>query len=319
MAGPVVAGPVRAGPVPAVMVVAALVPAARMLAGLAVLPPVVRTGVPLLARVGSEESRRGAPDRCGGPAPGGQGHRMVRHHLGAARPPGGRRAAPLAGRPPEAAEDGQHPARVPGVGPGDRDARIRERGVHLLILGIARHRAADLRQGPDRRAEAHRTARRGSRTGGSCARRLDADGRGAADQVRRTLLVGSRAAQVHRVPVIADTPAGVAVQPVDRPASRDPDRVPGVTDHLECRAADLRREPHRGPAAGRRLGRGQYPEYRVRQRHDQRKSDYPTHLHPPECDSTRNRRGTTSGLAPSRSLRRPAGMRIAHRAVAIRE
>ncbi len=321
-AGPVAAGPVAAGPVAAGPVAAGPVRAGVVPAGLAVLAPVVGTGVPLLAGAGGEERRRGVPGRCGGPAGGGQGHRMMRHHQRAAWRPGDRR--PLGGRPgdrrpPEAAEDGQHPARVPGVGPGDRDARIRERGMHLLVLGVARHRPADLRQGPDRRAEARDAARRGSRTGGSRARGLDADGRGAADQVRRALLVSSRAAQVHRVAVIADTPAGVAIQPVDRPAGRNRDRVPGVADDLGSRAAGLRGEPYRGPGAGRRLGRGKYPEHRVRQRQDQRKGDYPTHLHPPECDSARNRRGTTSGLAPSRSLRLQPACAPPIGAVAIRE
>ena len=229
------------------------------------------------------------------------------------RPPPGRlrpltgrplaRRRPLTRRPPQAAEDGQHPARVPAVGPGDGRARIRERGVHLLILGIAGQRRPDLRQGPDRRADVDGPARRGSRTRRPRDRRLDADRRRAADQVRGAELVRSRAAQVHRVPVVADAAAGVAVQPVDRPARRDPDRVPGVTDHLERRAAGLRRQAHRGSGAGHTLGRGEYPQSRVCKCHDQRKGDYPTHLHPPECDSARNRRGTTSGLAPSRSLR----------------
>ncbi len=312
-AGLVPGGLVGAGLVPGALVFSALVFSALVHAGLAVLPPVMRAGMPLLAVVGGEEGRRGAPHRCGAPGPGGQGRRRARHHLGADCPRGGRRlpagrrpldsGRPLDSRPPQAVEDGQHPARVPGVGPGDREARSRERGMHLLILGIAGHRRADLRQGPDRRADVHRPARCGSRTRRPRTRRLDADRRGTADQVRRTLLVGSRAAQVHRVPVVADAPAGVAVQPVDRPARRDPDRVPGVTHDPERRTAGLRREPHRGPEAGHRLGRGKYPESCVRKRHDQRKGDYPTHLHPPECDSTRNRRGTTSGLAPSRSLR----------------
>ena len=215
---------------------------------------VVRAGMPLLAGVGGQERRRGAPGRCGAPGPGGQGRRVARHHLGAAcAVRGGRRPWPARRRwprrPPQAAEDGQHPARVPGVGPGDRDARIRERGMHLLILGIAGHRRADLRQGPDRRADVHRPARRGPRCPLTPVPAADADRGGAADQVRGALLVGSRAAQVHRVPVVADAPAGVAVQPVDRPARRDPDRVPGVTDHLERRAAGLRREPHRGSRA----------------------------------------------------------------------
>ncbi len=111
-------------------------------------------------------------------------------------------------------------------------------------------------------------------------------------------------AEVDRMLVVPDAPAGIAVQPVHWPARGDPDRVPGEPDYLEPGPAGPRREVHCGrPGARPRVGGRKCPESRISKSHDQRKSDYPTHLHAPECDSARNRRGTTSGLPPFRSLR----------------
>ena len=181
--------------------------------------------------------------------------------------------------PPQAADDGQHPASAPGVGPGDRDARIGERGPHLLVLGVARHRPADLRQGGDRGTDAHGISHARSRAGTG---RLDADRGGAADQVRGALLVSPGLAEVDRMPVIPHAPAGITVQPVNWPARRDPEGVPGETDHLDTGVAGLRREVHRGRPRPR-VGRGKCRESRISKSHNQGKGDYPTHLHPPNA------------------------------------
>ncbi len=224
--------------------------------------------------------RHGAPG-CGGQRRGEQGRRGTLHHAGAARRSAG--VGEMTVSPPQAAQDGQHPAAAPGVGPGDRYARIRERRAHLLILAIAAHRPADLRQGPDRGPGAHGIGHAGGRPRGGTGR-LDADRRGAADQVRRALLVGPGLAEVDRMPVVADAPAGIAVQPVHWPARGDPDGVPGEPDYLEPGPAGLRREMHRGrPGARPRVSRRKYSKSRISKSHDQCKSDYPTHLHPPNA------------------------------------
>ena len=275
MAGPVVTGPVVAGPV-----VAAL---AR------VRPP--GPGGPHGVQGGrGPRNRHGAlgngalgsgGQRQGGQRRGEQAHRRTLPHADAAR----RSAGPgeVAVPPPQAAQDGQHPVAAAGVGAGDRYARIRERGAHLLILGIAGHRPADLRQGSDRGPGAHGNGHTGGRPRAGTGR-LDADRRGMADQVRGALLVSPRLAEVDRMPVVADAPAGIAVQPVHWPARGDPDGVPGEPDYLEPGPAGLRREVHRGRPGNRpRVSRRKCSESRISKSHDQRKSDYPTHLHPPNA------------------------------------
>ena len=291
VAAPVLAGVTLTGLVPAPLVLAPLVLAplvlaARVLAGPAVVPAFVRVRVPGPGGSHGVQGGPGARNRHGARGQGGQrrgeqGRRRALHQAGRARRSAGPGEAAVP--PPQAAQDGQHPAAAPGVGPGDRYARIRERGAQLLILGIAGHRPADLRQGPHRGPGAHRIGHAGGRSRGR-AGRLDADRRGAADQVRGTFLVDPRLAEVDRVPVVPDTPAGITVQPVHWPARGDPDGVPGEPDYLEPGPAGLRREVHRGrPGARPRVRRRKCSKSRISKSHDQRKSDYPTHLHPPNA------------------------------------
>lgn len=151
VAGPVVTGPVVDGavlagavfvrPVLAAVGCAAAVLAGMTLAGLA-LTDLVRARVPGLGGARDTQGGRGTRNRhralgCGGQWHGEQGRRGARHHAGPGRPGSGPRELPVP--PPQAAQDGQHPAAAPGVGPGDRYARIRERGAHLLILVVAGH------------------------------------------------------------------------------------------------------------------------------------------------------------------------------------
>ena len=291
LTGLVLASLVLASLVLASLVLASLVLAAPVLAGLAVVPAFVRVRVPAPAggcgvrRGHGPRTRHSGALRRGGQRHGEQGRRGTLRHATAAAAPArrGAGAGEVAVSPPQAAQDGQHPAAAPGVGSADRYARIRERGAHLLILGIAGHRSADLRQGPDRSPGAPEISHGGglSRSGIG---RLDTDRRGAADQVRGALLIGPRLAEVDRMPVVADTPAGIAVQPVHWPARGDPDGVPGEPDYLEPGPGGLHRKVHRGrPGARPGVRRRKYSESRINESDDQCKSDYPTHLHPPNA------------------------------------
>ena len=173
-----------------------------------------------------------------------------------------------------------------------------ERAVHRgqpLRLDAGRHRPGRHRRGRRPAAAAP--------PGPGAARRDEAHCLGPADEPGGAVHVRAGHAQVDRVDVIADTGPRVLIQPVDRPARRNLERVPRVDHGPRGRPGRSGRPARRGRHRGKRGDGRRTPEYQPA--HDSG-CDRATHL--PPCFAER-RRTSLSIRFRTRNPDNPVGIR----------